>query len=237
MKISTLAATMAICAFAFALTAIAAAPATAAEAATVPAHEHETAAPAAEAETVQAHEHGMHAVPPEGFGRVQALDPVTGTPALVLYFTEYDGRVIYFSSPESVEKFTSAPETYIGAVLLQTDWIQRTDPVSGKTARMHFFADYKGRRVFFASAESVDAFTKEPVKYLEKVDAELVPAQKTCPVMGGAINPKVFVDHEGRRIYFCCPACVEAFKKAPEKYLEKVDAEIADGKKKAEGGE
>ncbi len=51
-------------------------------------------------------------------------------------------------------------------------------------------------------------------------------AQKTCPVMGGPINPKVFTDYNGRRIYFCCPACVEKFKTDPEKYIAKVDEEL-----------
>jgi len=52
-------------------------------------------------------------------------------------------------------------------------------------------------------------------------------AQKTCPVMGGKIDPKIYTDHEGRRIYFCCAACPPKFKEDPEKYLTTVDAEIA----------
>ena len=55
-------------------------------------------------------------------------------------------------------------------------------------------------------------------------------AQKTCPVMGGKINPKLFADHKGRRVYFCCKMCVEKFKKDPENYIKKVDAEIAGSK-------
>ena len=51
-------------------------------------------------------------------------------------------------------------------------------------------------------------------------------AQKTCPVMGGAIDPSIYVDHEGRRVYFCCPACVDKFKKDPEKYLKKLDEQL-----------
>lgn len=51
-------------------------------------------------------------------------------------------------------------------------------------------------------------------------------AQKTCPVMGGPINKDLYADHLGRRVYFCCPACVDTFKRDPEKYLGKVDAEI-----------
>ncbi len=46
--------------------------------------------------------------------------------------------------------------------------------------------------------------------------------QKTCPVMGGEIDKKIFVDYKGKRIYFCCPACVDEFKKNPEKYLKKM---------------
>jgi hypothetical protein len=46
----------------------------------------------------------------------------------------------------------------------------------------------------------------------------LVP-QKTCPVMGGAIDRKLYVDDKGRRIYVCCPSCLEAVKLDPEKYI------------------
>ena len=56
--------------------------------------------------------------------------------------------------------------------------------------------------------------------------------QKTCPVMAGnKINPDLHVDHNGRRIYFCCKMCVETFKKDPEKYIKKVDEDIAKLKK------
>ncbi len=53
-------------------------------------------------------------------------------------------------------------------------------------------------------------------------------AQQTCPVMeGNKINPKLFADYKGRRIYFCCPGCNATFQKDPEKYIKKVDAELA----------
>ena len=51
-------------------------------------------------------------------------------------------------------------------------------------------------------------------------------AQKTCPVMEGPIDPKVFTEYKGRRIYFCCQACVAKFKTDPEKYIAKVDEEL-----------
>jgi YHS domain-containing protein len=48
-------------------------------------------------------------------------------------------------------------------------------------------------------------------------------AQTKCPVLGGKINEKVFVDYQGKRIYFCCAACIDEFKKDPEKYLKKME--------------
>ncbi len=48
-------------------------------------------------------------------------------------------------------------------------------------------------------------------------------AQTTCPVMGGKIDKKIFADHEGKRVYFCCDACPETFKKDPAKYIKKLE--------------
>lgn len=50
---------------------------------------------------------------------------------------------------------------------------------------------------------------------------------KTCIVsdekLGGMGDPYVFV-HEGQEIKLCCKGCVKDFKKAPQKYLKKLDA-------------
>ena len=47
-------------------------------------------------------------------------------------------------------------------------------------------------------------------------------AQTTCPVMGGKINKEIYADHEGKRVYFCCAACLPQFKENPEEYLTKM---------------
>jgi len=46
--------------------------------------------------------------------------------------------------------------------------------------------------------------------------------QQTCPVMGGAINKDIFTEYEGKKVYFCCPACKTEFEKSPEKYISKL---------------
>lgn len=49
-------------------------------------------------------------------------------------------------------------------------------------------------------------------------------AQTTCPVMGGAINEKLYADYKGERVYFCCMACPPQFEKDPEKFIDKMKA-------------
>ena len=49
----------------------------------------------------------------------------------------------------------------------------------------------------------------------EKEEGKLKP-QTTCPIMGGAINENQYVDHEGKRIFVCCPPCREQVKADPE---------------------
>lgn len=47
--------------------------------------------------------------------------------------------------------------------------------------------------------------------------------QTVCPVMGdNPIDKNLFVDYQGKRVYFCCEYCVGEFKKSPEKYLAKL---------------
>lgn len=46
--------------------------------------------------------------------------------------------------------------------------------------------------------------------------------QKLCPVMGGVIDRSVFTEYQGKKVYFCCPGCIDMFKAEPEKYLDKL---------------
>ena len=50
--------------------------------------------------------------------------------------------------------------------------------------------------------------------------------QATCPVMKGSpVNPSLFVDAEGYRIYVCCGGCIDAVKADPAKYVAQLKAE------------
>ena len=48
--------------------------------------------------------------------------------------------------------------------------------------------------------------------------------QTTCPVMGGPVDHKLYVDANGYRIYVCCGGCIAAVKADPAKYIEKMKA-------------
>lgn len=49
--------------------------------------------------------------------------------------------------------------------------------------------------------------------------------QTTCPVSGQPIDKNVHLDYQGQRIYFCCPKCPAEFRKDPEKYFAKFEAD------------
>ena len=47
--------------------------------------------------------------------------------------------------------------------------------------------------------------------------------QETCPIMeGNPINKNLFVEYEGKKVYFCCPGCSDRFLAAPEQYVAKL---------------
>ncbi len=46
--------------------------------------------------------------------------------------------------------------------------------------------------------------------------------QTMCPVMDAPINKNLFVEYEGKKVYFCCPGCEAEFTSNPEKYLDKL---------------
>jgi len=50
---------------------------------------------------------------------------------------------------------------------------------------------------------------------------------KICPVSGEKIDEKMKAtcEYEGKIYNFCCPMCIEEFKKDPKEYIKKVEEE------------
>jgi YHS domain-containing protein len=49
--------------------------------------------------------------------------------------------------------------------------------------------------------------------------------QAVCPIMGNPIKEDVFVDYDGKRVYFCCPGCDGKFNEDPQKYIKQMEDE------------
>jgi len=49
---------------------------------------------------------------------------------------------------------------------------------------------------------------------------------KICPVTGNEVDGKTTYEYQGKIYNFCCPACIDEFKKDPEKYIKKVEEEL-----------
>ena len=62
----------------------------------------------------------------------------------------------------------------------------------------------------------------EPEEKAPSAEAPALKAQETCPVMGGKLDRSIYVDHEGKRVYFCCDDCPKMFKADPDKYMKKM---------------
>ncbi|MCL4491344.1 MAG: YHS domain-containing protein [Nitrospirae bacterium] len=56
---------------------------------------------------------------------------------------------------------------------------------------------------------------------------------KVCPVSGETIDEKAkeTYEYKGKIYNFCCPMCIEEFKKDPGKYIEKMEKEKAEESK------
>jgi len=57
--------------------------------------------------------------------------------------------------------------------------------------------------------------------YAKMNEEKAQPNQKMCPVMGNPINKEVYSDYNGKRIFFCCKACVNVFRENPGQYISK----------------
>lgn len=57
-----------------------------------------------------------------------------------------------------------------------------------------------------------------------KAESGKLKPQTVCPIMGGKIDKKVFVDVAGYRFYACCPPCLAKIKADPAKAVATLKA-------------
>ena len=49
--------------------------------------------------------------------------------------------------------------------------------------------------------------------------------QTLCPVKGGAIDKSQYVDADGKRIYVCCPGCLDKVRKNPAQFIKQLESQ------------
>jgi YHS domain-containing protein len=78
--------------------------------------------------------------------------------------------------------------------------------------------------VFFCCKDCVSKYEANPARYAEKAAAQRRAladrprVQVTCPVSKEPVDPKVFIEHEGQKVFFCCKGCVDKYQRGPAKY-------------------
>lgn len=88
-----------------------------------------------------------------------------------------------------------------------------------------------------ADAPAMPVHPPEPMEGLHDHGSGVPPIAKgaeypldTCVVSGaelGSMGDPVVINHNGREVRFCCPACVAKFNAEPEKYLKRLDEAAA----------
>lgn len=104
---------------------------------------------------------------------------------------------------------------------------QTTCPVMGGAIDKNQYVDHDGKRVYICCKGCEAPLKKDPATYIKKLeDAGVTVAtlQTQCPVMGGAIDTALYVDHGGKRIYVCCQGCIAIVKKDPAKTIQSMEA-------------
>ncbi len=105
--------------------------------------------------------------------------------------------------------------------------VQAMCPIHGRTIDKAMYVDFDGKRIDACGKECVERVAENPAEYVKKLEAQgvtLAKVQTTCPVMGGTIDRRFFVDHKGKRLYLCCAGCVAVAKENPEKYIKKAES-------------
>ena len=166
-------------------------------------------------------------------GKPQTECPIMGGKIDRSIYADYEGKRVYFCCDACPADFKKDPAKYIKAmedagIVLEKP--QATCPVMGGKIDKSIFVERDGKRVYFCCGMCPPKFKKAPAKYMTALKEQgitLEKVQATCPVEGGKINKKIFVDHDGKRVYLCCADCIAEFKKDPATYVKKlIDAGV-----------
>jgi YHS domain-containing protein len=157
--------------------------------------------------------------------------PVSGKPAKKEASADYQGKKVYFCCEGCPAAFTKDPSKFAAKanqqLVASKQVVQVCCPLSGGPINPKTAIDIDGSSVAFccnnckAKAEKSEDKASLVFANLKKAFTD----QTTCPVSGKPISPKNSVVYNGKKVYFCCGGCPEAFNKDPEKFASKLPAD------------
>ncbi|MCI0348098.1 MAG: YHS domain-containing protein, partial [Acidobacteriales bacterium] len=164
-----------------------------------------------------------------------ATCPVSGQPAIedsVLDLAKLkagEGKVYFCckNCPKQFEKDPAKFELKVRRQLAETGQIvQVACPVTGRPVNKEVTVELENAKVNFCCKNCLAKYEKaDDEGKLKIVFANLEKGftrQVMCPVSGKPINPGASVEYEGKKVYFCCPGCPDAFNADPKKFLAKL---------------
>ncbi|MHC4339903.1 MAG: hypothetical protein ACYSX0_06790 [Planctomycetota bacterium] len=146
-------------------------------------------------------------------------------------------RIVAFLIPLLVGLTVEAGDKEVDPVRMAAvvDLKNKTCPIGGEKVDGETFLDWNGVRVHLCCPGCDKKFRKNPAKALKKLDLEVVKGKKgnqivdlanaKCPGMGGNAKEKVFGDHDGLRVHYCCPMCDKGVRNDPAKAFRKLGYE------------
>jgi len=105
--------------------------------------------------------------------KAQTLCPVMKNPIDSAAYTDIQGQRIYHCCRGCEKKLRANPDKYFeeaakDGVVFQN--IQKSCPVTGKGIDKKYQTYYKGRQLYFCSADCIAKFATDPSSYLKKLD-------------------------------------------------------------------
>jgi YHS domain-containing protein len=160
-----------------------------------------------------------------------ATCPVSGKPAKEAAVVGIDKDLkVYFCCENCPKAFKKNPEKFdmqVRRQLLETgQMVQVACPISGQPVNEKTLVEVGEAKAGFccekclAKYEAADDEHKLAIMFADLPKA--FTRQTMCPVSGKPINPKASVEHQGKKVYFCCENCPKAFAADPAKYESKL---------------
>ena len=95
-------------------------------------------------------------------------------------------------------------------------------PVMGGAIDRDHFVDVEGYRIYVCCPGCDDVIEEDPQSYIDEMkEAGIQPyrLQTHCPIMDFEIDRDLYHDHEGKRIYICCPGCMDEVKERADEII------------------